>query len=352
MTINNDFCRKFWTPDYTIGFKHTLSKYNFEGSSKFFDGIVDGYTAHHRAIEDISQKKGAVMLALCIAALAFLGFEDGLDRRGTAIGFYFAAAMSFIILLFPHTFIRKWKRVVLSLLVIAVVTVLGYIYTENLIPYTARLRWLYDYRKIALVIVLLFPIIHQLFINWMHSGVYLGYLNSRFSHEYDVYERSMQGVKQNNRDMVEEDYFQAFGTAKINNSGQDSENVFTEVLKSRLKDKSTPGNTQLICSWLKYRVHRLRLPGAATDTKATEEIPKTAVSDVVKPTPALDFAKEYNQYETEKQKNGRLKLKEFCHRENINYKDMHAWVRVFKSQKASNNPPGTAIDPPTTTPQK
>ena len=335
MTINNDFCSKFWTPDNTEGFKKALTNYQFDGSSSVFDGMVKDFNTRYVFVESLSHKKGAVMLILCIIALVILGFEESLDNKALAISFYLVAVLSFILLVFPKLFIQRWERVIISMIVIGAISLLGYNYSENLLPHFESFKWIYHKRKVILVLFLIWPIIYQLFINWLHSNVYLSYLDDTVKREFTRYQKSKQGIHENNRDMVAPEYFEAYGTAHINNDGQDSENTLTEVLRTRLTERTNPSYCILI-KWEIYKIlHKLKRSKHLSDTP--QNIVRQSISDYVGAgaTACLDFSKEYEKFNKMKKAGSTKKLKDFCKAENINFKDMCAWLRVFNRQSKS-----------------
>lgn len=337
MTLNNDICRRFWTPNYTNKFRDTLESYNFEGSSKFFDGIVHEVEIHHNHIEDLSQKKGAIMLVLCILALIVIGFEEGLDKRGLAISFYIGSALSIISLLFSNFFLKKWRGVICSISGILLFSFLGYSFSAELIPYVQGLKPLYYIRRIVLVIFILIPIIYQLFINWLHSSIYIQHLNIIFSKEYDDYSKAKRGLANQNDDLVSPDYLQAIGSSQIRKDEKDSVNVLCDVLKNRLSGNTTPSHHTLMICWIKYLIagnHRNKTESKILNQPSTQQISVVVnATEAATPKPTLDFTAEFKRYNNQKKSNHRLNLKTFCKNERINFKDMTAWLRVYEKKK-------------------
>lgn len=337
MTLNNDICRRFWTPNYTSKFREALNSYNFEGSSKFFDGIVEDVDNHHKHIEDLSQKKGAIMLVLCIVALIIIGFEESLDINGLAVGFYISSFLSIITLTFSNFFLKKWRWVVCSISGILLFSFLGYSFSTELISYTQHLKFLFEIRRIVLVIFLLIPIIYQLFINWLHSSIYNRHLNAIFSKEYDDYAKAKSGLANHNVALVSRDYREAIGSSLIRKDEQDSVNVLADVLKSRLSGITTPSHHILIISWIKYLIANKR--NNKIEDNNPNETPTQPISVVVNaaenatPKPNLDFTAEFERFHNQKKSNRKLNIKTFCKNEKINFKDMNAWVRVYKKRK-------------------
>lgn len=50
--LNNDLFKKFWSPNFYVGFNNILSEFRFEGSSILFKNIGDIIRKKHEIIED------------------------------------------------------------------------------------------------------------------------------------------------------------------------------------------------------------------------------------------------------------------------------------------------------------
>ena len=196
---------------------------------------------------------------------------------------------------------------------------------------------IYNYKSLLLIAIILLPIIHQLYIYWLYSSVYKGYLKHQVSEEYERYKVSMLGIKTKDKSKVDEIYMKAWSDAMFMTNEDSTYTTFYQVLIKQLLCIASPTQWQLLMSWIRYHMKRIfskekgDLPSVMNETNTNNEkvLDNPLGQYERKDKKALDFTNEYDRYIRWKKKVGKNNsLKIFCTENNLNYKDMTAWLRI------------------------
>lgn len=342
MCLNNDIFKRFWTPDHYSKIKAVIGSYNFQSSSNQFEKLLSDIRSLSKRIDSISRKKGAFMLGVCVLLLIFIGFEEE-NSQELYEPLVYGCLCSFIILGLQKIIFKKWKYVVFSMILLIVI----YFISFSCLPcwydnqfYRLVFDYLIDHKKILIIILVLFPILHQLTINWLYSSVYRGYLKDRIHDEYEKYDNSKKGIEQRRKDLIDKEYLQAWNDEYFNNGGLDwSLTIFNQVLNRRLIQAVTP-SVYILCwsllkHWCTYKIPAmLKKKNKKIDSSNSGvEIPAEYIHPQY--SQVLDFTVEYNNFLRWRTTCGEPypSLKLFCDQNNIKYKDMVAWVKVNKPSR-------------------
>lgn len=340
MCLDNQICRNFWTPDYFESMKTILEGYDFEGSSNLFNKLQEEINNIYGRVSNLSQKKGGFMLGFCVWLLILIGWEDEIkEELWGYIPFLLSCFYVFVIVFFPKSFLYKWKFVVLTLLGLFATFVISYIYANQIYLWPSPLTSiLLDLKYFVFIIVLLLPILHQLWVNWIYSSVYKGYLKEPVKLEYDKYKRSKEGIERRKKDMIDSEYLEAWNDQYFNNEGSDqSITIFNRVLYNRLLKIASPNIWILCWSWLKhwgikiYKALRKNADVSIGGVEISLNISNDIFSVIPKERVKLDFSEEYKEYcQWKNNRKCKKSIKDFCIEKSINAKDMIAWLRVNK----------------------
>ena len=340
MCLDNQICRNFWTPDYFESMKTILEGYDFEGSSNLFQKLQDEINNIYGRISNLSQKKGGFMLGFCVWLLILIGLEENIKNELWGyIPFLLSCFYVFVIVFFSKFILYKWKFVVLTLLGLFATFVISYIYANQIYLWTSSLTSiLLELKYFVFIIVLLLPILHQLWVNWIYSSVYKGYLKKQVKLEYEKYKKSKEGIEKRKKDIVDPEYLEAWNDLYFNNEDSDrSITIFNRVLYKRLLKIASPSIWglfwSLLCHW-GMRVYKLFSEKSDVNIGGMEislNISNDIFSVIPKERVKLDFSEEYKEYcQWKKTRKSKKSIKDFCTEKNINAKDMIAWLRVNK----------------------
>lgn len=340
MCLDNQICRNFWTPDYFNSMRTILEGYDFEGSSNLFQKLQDGINNIYVRISNLSQKKGGFMLGFCVWLLILIGLEEQIKNELWGyIPFLLSCFYVFVIVLFSKFILCKWKFVISALLGLLATFLLSYIYANQIFQWIGALNLnLLDYKYFVFVIVLLLPILHQLWVNWIYSSVYKGYLKKQVELEYEKYKRSKEGIEKRKKGIIDPEYLEAWNDQYFKNEDSDqSLTIFNRVLYYRLLKIASPSiwrlSWSLLCHWT---VKIYRIFNKKKEVMEVVEDNSLDANDILSIIPKenvkLDFSKEYSEYRKwKKDRNGKnASIKVFCAEKTINAKDMIAWLRVNK----------------------
>ena len=344
MAVNNDFCSNFWTPKYYKEMDSLLKEYNFSGSSSIHDSLMDKIKHKYENVQNRAHYRGFIVLMLCIFYLIFMGYEDETNRM--SVGHYVPILSNTILvgftLIFSRQILRNWRRTIFYVLVYMFFKCVHLDVLETHVIAIA----IFKYKSLLLIAIILLPIIHQLYIYWLYSSVYKGYLKHHVSEEYKRYKESMLGIKTKDKSKVDEIYMKAWSDAMFISNEDPTYTTFYQVLTKQLLCIASPTQWQLLKSWIKYHMKRIfskEKEGSQsvmneTNTNNEKVLDNPLGQYECKDKKTLDFTNEYNRYTRWKKKVGKNNsLKIFCTENNINYKDMTAWIRINRPIQRNSN---------------
>lgn len=212
LSVENQIFRQFWTPAYYKTIVNLLPQYGFRYSTRFQRQFTEKIQELSRNLEIESRKKGTCMLLVCIVLLGcFIFLSDSTTisiSQSLSLIVYVLATLTGII--FSHFWFRRWRCVaihgILSLL-IAIAT--GGIYWKWFYPIDileCHKEFLENLAKISIILVLVLPIIWQLFINWLYSEVYQRHLIRLLNKEADLYSKFWDAYSSHDQDGIPSEY--------------------------------------------------------------------------------------------------------------------------------------------------
>lgn len=339
MAVNNDFCSNFWTPKYYKEMELLLNTYDFSGSSSIHDKLMEEIKSKYEIVQSHAHFRGFILLTLCVSYLIFMGYED--DINSLAVGHYVPLLYSTVLvgmtILFSGLILTKWKRTILMVCLYAVVYFVLKIGNWDFLANLFVSKFLYTYKTQLMIGIILLPIIYQIYVYWLHSSIYKGYLKHHVAFEYERYQKSMAGIKAKDRSKVDNIYMTAWTEAAFASGSDPTLTSFYKVLNQQLLIIASPSYWKLLCSWANFHLKRIWLKVKKEKKKSMSEridgdnvlIQNMSIQNECNSVPVLDFTQEYADYLVWKKSAGkRNSVTAYCQLKNIPLKDMKAWLRV------------------------
>lgn len=342
MAVNNDFCSNFWTPKYYKEMDSLLKEYDFSGSSFIQDHLMDEIKHKYEIVQNRAHYRGFIVLILCIYYLIFMGFEN--DSNSISIQHYVpilsCTLLVTITLICSKYILRNWRWTIGCVLVYASIYITLKIVQLSFFESNEICIFIFNNKCILLVAIILLPIIHQLYIYWIFSSIYKGYLKYHVAEEYERYKKSMLGIRNKDKSLVDDIYLEAWTDLKFRTNEDPTLTSFYQVLNNQLLSVASPTHWQLLISWFKYHINTLKNKckddslNQFDDNISSINVENLLVQYESKNNNTLDFSKEYNDYKKWKKTAGKNNnLKTYCLQYNLNYKDMTAWLRIVKPSR-------------------
>lgn len=259
--IDGAFFRRFWSPDYYNLVKEIIGQYKFQQSQTLKDKLDDAIKEHAKKIEDHSVKRGVFMLLFCIFFLVYNAFEldcnSSVDITNEWLSLYASTAYVIAIMLMSGFSMKKWRWIVthsVMFVTIYVITSNFNIVDEHNIHYFRWVAWL----KIFLVVILLSPIVYQLYINWLYSQAYVQHLISTLNDEYEKYLKTSKAINDKDKNLADECYTKVFADSYFDNTGQDIviTNFNQAVLERLITACRPPVPLVLIKKWISIKYNK------------------------------------------------------------------------------------------------
>lgn len=304
MAVNNDFCSNFWTPKYYEEMDSLLKEYDFSGSSFIRDHLMNEIKHKYEIVQNRAHYRGFIVLILCILYLIFMGFEN--ESNSISIQHHVpilsCTLLVALTLLGSKYILRNWRWTIGCVLIYASIYITLKIAQLSFFESNEICIFIFNNKCILLVAIILLPIIHQLYIYWIFSSIYKGYLKSHVAEEYERYKKSMLGIRNKDKSMVDAMYMEAWTDIKFRTNEDPTLTSFYQVLNNQLLSVASPTHWQLLISWFKYHIKTLKNKRKDdslhqfVDNRSSINVDNLLVQYESKNNNTLDFSKEYNDY--------------------------------------------------------
>ena len=103
--------------------------------------------------------------------------------------------------------------------------------------------------------MIIFPTLFQLYLYWMYSSIYKGYIRQKFSEEHQKYSDSLKGIAEGEKSKIDPVYLEVWTDVLLAKEGRSDETItkFTETLNRRLIKAASPSPWELGKSYLSYK---------------------------------------------------------------------------------------------------
>lgn len=240
LAVDIQFFQRFWSQTYYHTVTKTITRYNFNKSSKLQKELLSDIKQQANSWETSSRKRGILMFCFCLTVLIYASFETSTGNDDTH-GHIRMIPLSFFTLiaaLFSHKLLSSWIAslitgvILLSLLLIP--------YQEIFMKYFAGTMSLVNinFTKVIIICTLGLPILWQLFSNWLYSTIYAKHLVRLLNKEADDYKATIIAKRERDTSKLPESYMSVMASLHI--SGETNEDVqiteINNVLNQRLKE--------------------------------------------------------------------------------------------------------------------
>lgn len=324
MCLDNSFCQSFWTPNYYTDIDDTLRLHHIEENDDFYRFFSQKVKSIYTNITLASRKRGFYMLWICVFLLVLCGFDLDEDYQLALIPTFFIAT---VIYLCNDWFFKKWKNIIFLVSVLFFCFLFfsqSDLFSLHLNLYLRTNVYLKDYTSCLLLFLILFPVLHQLFLNWLYSSVFKGYIKSKVNEEYLIYTNAIISYKKGNKKLIHKDYLEALFSRFMESDNKSKDLLvqdLIDVLYSRLNKIVNPSPNKLIVSFCinKFHVWKQVL------FRFSRNKPETFVSTYS----YLNYEEEYDRYCREKDINY-IPLRSYCKQKGL---DIHQMITVGRNRK-------------------
>lgn len=338
MAVNNDFCSNFWTPQYYKDMKALLNIYHFNGSSSMHDKLLAEIKLKYNIVQENAHHRGFILLILCIFYLIFMGFET--EENSMLVEHYvpllYCTVLVGCAVILSNVVLKNWRRVMSFVVICMVVYIM--LKSNNLYQINTLMLsgFLYKYKSFLMIAVILLPVVYQIYIYWLYSSIYKGYLKYHVKIEYDRFRDSMEGIKNKEKGKVNKIYLDVWTDTNFSSDEDPTLTPFYNKLNEQLLYVASPTHFQLLLSWLKHQsrciINRFKQKKYSGKRETERNKPDNQLAQYeAQNEEILDFKNEYDDYCQWKKTAGKNNnIRAYCKVKGISVKDMIAWLRVNK----------------------
>lgn len=342
-----DFFSDFWTPNYFEKLKTALENNRPTNQKPSIDDLIEKNKSWVQKMKDRIKRRAVLMFFTTTFLLLIVGIEASYIENSIVIGKLYNSIVLVLLVEFSvyMLFLRKWifskwKYTILSIFSLLVIGILAYFIEIPFLSYINPYhRWIVPF-VLSLITI---PIIWQLFVSWLFSSAYSGYIRSKLLKEWDMYDAAKKAIEEGRREFLPRVYEEALLGSICSRTSTSPSDIcmqhFYDRSEERLQDLCKPPQAHvMIVSWLCYKIGSVynllrRSVNKKLKNVGEDTFPDNRNLSVVKDgTVLINYSKEYAEYQMEKAKNKKLTLKVFCNVHGYNRHEMITWLRQHNNQ--------------------
>ena len=329
--------RKIWTPDYQFQLKRIVKSYSFVQDSTMKELNQISNQRGEEMQKQVS-RKGLFMLFYCMFLLTFIGFETA-DNAHFAL--LIVELLSIIFIIFGNVLLSKWKHIIYAVVGCLFVYFIAYsVCINNVIPSNHIEDIAKRYMVLFLLVSLFLPILIQVFICWLYSSSYRGYLSSKFDEEEKTYKLVLEAIMNKDYAKVPKDYHDIIVKRLIESQKLDNDmciSEYVQMVNNRLVLAIQASWYKIFLSYLHFQFSRL-FTNKHSDESIDQFITRTphtyyggSMGELLpQKYRVVNYQQEYEHFAKLKKQGQVINLKSFCATRNINLNEMIAWLNKYK----------------------
>lgn len=260
----DDILKNVWSPDYYNDLESALNDYKIDGHEALITRIVNTNKEKAKSIKRFMQKRAALFL-LIIILLILLSSYECVFHSDTSKSLYVDTIhftmFSLIVTTFSSLFGNKYfytsnqstaVSIFVILLITAIIVCLNNFYWRLSIDGV----WFISF----LLILLTMPIVWQLFVCWMFSSAYKGYIANKLASEKVKYDRVIKGINEHNPEIIPQSYKTILTEMSIRLENKDEAiktaiDTYVEEMENKVTKASDPRSVfKIFFSWIVYHI--------------------------------------------------------------------------------------------------
>ena len=257
----DDILKNIWTPDYKKKISQLIEGMNIPAIGFFVKKVEDNIDDNAKDISNHMKRKATFLLVYCLSLLLLAGMEsksEVLPQYGYLI-VTVLSVLALLFVLFGRWLFIKYSGVVLCIALYGIVFILLY-YTSIPEYLSSNVGWAgvdYNIAIVVVLIVIILPVLWQLFLIWVYSSLYKGYMQEKISKEAYVYGKAYLAYKIKDMaalpkeyEMVAKDFVK-----EQPKDGDTSLNSINSILVRRLEVLcELPNILKVFFSWVRYNL--------------------------------------------------------------------------------------------------
>lgn len=290
----DDILVNIWTPHYKQQICQLIKDMKIPAISYFVKKVEENIDSNAKVIGGHMKKKAAFFVVFCMGLLLLAGLEVHSNVL-PKYGYIFVVALSLFGLF--SFFLGQWIFCKFSRVVAAISLFIAFffvLYFGGILEWVyevANLDWIDDKFAIcSFLSILSLPILWQLFVIWIYSSLYKGYMQEKIAREAYIYGKAYIAYKLRDIAALPKEYetvARDFVTRR-NTDADTSLHSLNDILVCRLEDLCTPPHVlKVFWSWIKYNFRGRHNPEAEYIERNGFDYESMVACDEVEPQPVF-----------------------------------------------------------------
>lgn len=300
-------------------------------------------------------KRAVLMLLVISFSLLFAGAEEELQKTDgllsqirtslVLVGFFILIGCFMVL---EKWVFRNWRNFILAFIGIFLI---GSVFTSIIISKHIECPFCDKYFTPLFISFISIPAAWQIFVSWIYSSLYIGYVRDEIEHEIQEYTLAVDLLNKKDKSEMPNGYSDIYVDQvlkDINNANDTCVELFNNRLLDQIKNVSQPKGTFIILwSWIKFNYRKLRNKKnnvqrihikTIQSTPSKYSIPEQILQSSTV-TLKLDYAEEHKLYKELKKNNKergvKYGLKDFCKEHGCKYEEMKIWLDKQNTQNTN-----------------
>ena len=192
----DDVLKGIWTPKYHEKVNAVIENSNVAIGEQ----MKRDFNSYTQKTADVIKRhmkiKSSFMLYVCILSLFLLGMEGHIDsfrQTGNEVELLLRSTLLLTIVLFlGRLFFKKYSRMAISCVLFPALVGMSYVFDFSISDVWGISE---NFVVSCFIVILLIPILWQIFLCWTHSSLYYGYLREKTDKERHLYDLAMLGFR-------------------------------------------------------------------------------------------------------------------------------------------------------------
>lgn len=195
----DNILKNIWTPEYKQKISNLIKGMNIPAIGYFVKKVEDNIDANAEDIRGHMKRKALFFLVLCISLLLLSGLEthSRILQRNEYLIVSLLSVVGLLFILMGRWAYSKYSRVAISITMYsAIFATLYYPAVGDYIHGLVGFKEIgYKIAVCSILVVISFPIVWQIFLIWIYSSLYKGYMQEKITKEAYIYGKAYIAYK-------------------------------------------------------------------------------------------------------------------------------------------------------------
>lgn len=255
----DDVLRGVWSPKYYEDLAKALKDYYIEGHDELVNRIVETNREKADSISMYMKNRAAFLAVITMLFILLLGYESAYQNNSTMLAnigmmMVFLVISSILVILCNSISFSTKQHTASSIFLAVVLTSILTLANGKWFRFSIEQSWIAN----IIIFLIILPILWQVFVCWMFSSAYKGYIRRKLQVGKRNYELAKKGLEEHNETIIPKRYLALYQSESIrSNNAEEAKNRcldnYLELMEDEISQASDPRSVfKIFCSWTRF----------------------------------------------------------------------------------------------------